>query len=74
MSRVTRLGPDAARGAFAGWVQRAHGDRTAASVLAQPVADDIADPVGRPLVDYRQARDRLKPLCADLAVALTSFG
>lgn len=41
------------------WVARINGGRQRSDLLRLPSSGDIPDPIGRPLREYRQTRDRL---------------
>jgi len=44
------------------WLARVGAGRTIQDLLGESSADDVADPVGRPLVVYRQVADELRTL------------
>ncbi len=49
------------------WVGRIHAGRTRAGVLALPLSDDIADPMGGRLKAFERTRDQLSGLSDQLA-------
>jgi protein-tyrosine phosphatase len=55
---------------FDAWLAGLGAGRTPTTVLAAPLADDIADPVGRPRPDYDRTRQVLDELLTRLAVLI----
>jgi protein-tyrosine phosphatase len=54
-----------------GWAGRLHGDRTRSSLLRLPFSEDVPDPMGGRPQHYRQARDTLASMTAQLAALLS---
>lgn len=70
VNRATSIGPRKPREDPGQWVARAQAGRTRRDVIALPLTDDIADPVGRPVAEHARIRDRLDALTLDVARAL----
>lgn len=73
-NRAGKIGPRGRKERPEAWVTRAHGTRTRRDVVGLRTADDIADPVGRPLAEHVVTRDRLDELTLELARALSPGG
>jgi protein-tyrosine phosphatase len=65
--RGRELGPRRADQGFRSWIDLVHGDRTRQSLAHRSRADDIEDPYGRPLAEYRATAHELAGLTAELA-------
>jgi protein-tyrosine-phosphatase len=55
---------------FRSWIDLVHGDRTRQSLVHRSRADDIEDPYGRPLAEYRSTSAELAGLIGRLATLL----
>lgn len=56
------------------WAERATLGRRAVDLLALPLGDDIADPIGQPLRIYERTRERLGGLCEEVAELIAPAG
>jgi protein-tyrosine phosphatase len=56
------------------WIGAAHGDRTRESLAHRSETDQVADPYGGTLADYRSTAAELERLTAQLAVLLWPIG
>jgi protein-tyrosine phosphatase len=72
--RGGQLGPRRADQGFRSWIDLAHGDRTRESLAHRSPADDIGDPYGKSLAEYRSKAHELAGLTADLALLLWPDG
>jgi protein-tyrosine phosphatase len=68
--RGEELGPRRADQGFRSWIDLAHGDRTRQSLVDRSRADDVEDPIGRPLAEYRATAAELDVLVSRLATLL----
>jgi len=68
--RGAELGPRRADQGFRSWIDAAHGDRTRRGLLQRTAADEVDDPYGRSLTDYRATAAELADLTTQLAVLL----
>jgi protein-tyrosine phosphatase len=71
LRRAESAGPRLRSESVEQWVGRLHGDRRRSSLLMLPFSEDIPDPIGGRLQDYRRARDDLARLTARLAALLS---
>jgi protein-tyrosine phosphatase len=67
MRRGRRIGPIGREETLPQWTARVHVGRQRAQLLSQPTADDVDDPIGRPLSAFRRTRDLLDELVTGLA-------
>jgi len=68
--RGGELGPRRTDQGFRSWIDLVHGDRTRQSLATRSRADDIEDPYGRPLAEYRAKAVELAGLTSLLASLL----
>ncbi len=68
--RGEELGPRRADQGVRSWIDLAHGGRTRESLVDRSRADDIADPIGRPVAEYRATAAELADLTTRLASLL----
>ncbi len=68
--RGEALGPRRADQGFRSWIDLAHGDRTRESLVDRSRADDVEDPIGRPVAEYRATAAELDGLVTRLSVLL----
>ena len=68
--RGRELGPRRADQGFRSWIDLVHGDRTRQSLAHRSRDDDIEDPYGRPLAEYRATADELAGLTTELGLLL----
>ena len=68
--RGGELGPRRTDQGFRSWIDLVHGDRTRQSLANRSRADDIGDPYGRPLAEYRAKAAELAGLTSQLALLL----
>jgi protein-tyrosine-phosphatase len=64
------LGPRRADQGFRSWIDLAHGDRTRQSLVGRSRSDDVDDPIGRPLAEYRATAVELDGLLSRLVTLL----
>jgi protein-tyrosine-phosphatase len=60
------VGPRRPGQSITSWIDRVHGDRTRASLARRSTADEVADPYGGTLDDYRSTAAELAVLTAGL--------
>ena len=65
--RGEQVGPRSPGTELAAWLAAAHQGREGASLLGDSADDDVADPIGGPLLAYTQTADLLSHLIARLA-------
>ncbi len=65
--RGTELGPRRPDQGFRSWIDAAHGDRTRQGLLTRTSTDEVDDPFGRSLADYRATAAELADLTTQLA-------
>jgi protein-tyrosine phosphatase len=68
--RGEELGARRADQGFRSWIDLAHGDRTRQSLVDRSRDDDVEDPIGRPLAEYRATAAELDVLVSRLATLL----
>jgi protein-tyrosine-phosphatase len=68
------LGPRRADQGFRSWIDLVHGDRTRQSLANRSRSDDVEDPYGRPLAEYRTTSAELAGLIARLTTLLWPDG
>ena len=68
--RGGELGPRRTDQGFRSWIDLVHGDRTRQALANRSHADDIEDPYGRPLAEYRARSAELAALTSQLASLL----
>lgn len=68
--RGSELGPRHPEQGLRSWIDAAHGDRTRQGLLKRTSTDEVDDPFGRPLSDYRTTATELADLTTQLAVLL----
>lgn len=49
------------------WVARVHAGRTTAELMGSDAADEVADPIGKPLADFVKTRDELREIMTSIA-------
>jgi protein-tyrosine phosphatase len=72
--RGEEVGPRGPGQAVGQWIGEVHGDRTRQSLAHRSMADDIADPYGGSLADYRSTADELDVLVTALVGLLWPRG
>jgi protein-tyrosine phosphatase len=72
--RGGQLGPRRPDQGFRSWIDTAHGDRTRQSLVHRSPADEVADPYGRSLAEFRATASELAELTTQLARLLWPDG
>jgi protein-tyrosine-phosphatase len=70
LRRANRVGGRASEESVPAWVARLDGGRRRASILGQPLSDDIPDPMGGRLSAFVATRDQLAAMTVELAKLL----
>ncbi len=68
--RGAELGPRRTDQGFRSWIDLVHGDRTRRELANRSRSDDVEDPYGRPLAEYRSRAAELAALTSQLALLL----
>jgi protein-tyrosine phosphatase len=68
--RGGQLGPRRPDQGFHSWIDSAHGDRTRQGLVRRSSVDEVDDPYGRSLADYRATATELADLTTQLALLL----
>ncbi len=68
--RGLQLGPRRSDQGLRSWIDAAHGDRTRQGLVQRASADEVDDPYGRSLAEYRATATELAELTGQLALLL----
>jgi protein-tyrosine phosphatase len=72
--RGVQLGPRRPDQGFRSWIDAAHGDRTRQELVRRSAVDEVDDPYGRSLAQYRATAAELAELTGQLALLLWPDG